>query len=627
MLTKIREKSQGAFAWGILIVICVPFAFWGINNYFDNGREAPIATVGDKDFYQRDVNKAYEQFSQSLRGMNIDEQTLKGQALQKLIKDEVLLQYVHKQGLVVSDGNVRDYIKGLEYFHTDGKFDEDKYKMMLNAQHISSNEFVSRIKNAILMEQFQNAITESSFATPYDLDAFVKIQFQQRDIQYLTVPLQAVDTPPTDAEVNAYFQQHQNDYQSPEQVSVEYVELSESELAKKVVVTEDKLKAFYEEQKDQYTTPERRKISHILFAVTPKTDDKTALANAQKAKQELAGGKDFTALAKTLSDDKASGKIGGDLGLYSPSVMEKPFDEAASKLALGEVSEPVKTAFGYHLIKVTELTAKSVKSFADAKAEVTAAYQKSQVDTAFYEAGEKLTEMSYENPDNLQAVANALGLKVNKTALFTHDQGEGVASDEKIRSMAFSEEVLKGNNSTPIELSSDRLVVLRMLEHKPAAPQDLATVKPAVVGVLKQDKANQLTEAKAQQIKARLQAGETLQAVATENKLPIKEAKQLSRKGGDLPAALVQAVFKAAKPVGGKASVLVVPVPSGEQVVVSINAVRDGIATDELKNQLSLIGISMARAIGQVEFNDVVDSIQSETDVEINRTQLKQTAQ
>ncbi|MEQ1739598.1 MAG: SurA N-terminal domain-containing protein, partial [Methyloglobulus sp.] len=143
MLTTIREKAQGAFAWIILIVICVPFALWGIQNYLDTGKEATVASVGNKDFYQRDVNNAYEQYAQNFRGMNIDEQVLKKQALDKLIKDEVLLQYVNRTGLVTTDKSARDFIKTLPYFQTDGKFDEKRYKSLLASQKLSSVEFVN----------------------------------------------------------------------------------------------------------------------------------------------------------------------------------------------------------------------------------------------------------------------------------------------------------------------------------------------------------------------------------------------------------------------------------------------------------------------------------------------------
>ncbi|MGZ5576584.1 MAG: SurA N-terminal domain-containing protein [Methylobacter sp.] len=616
MLTKIREKAQGAFAWGILIVICVPFALWGIQNYLDTGEEAPVASVGDKDFFQRDVNRAYEQYSQQLQGMTFDEQSLKAQALEKLIKDEVLLQYVRAQGLTTTDDAAREFIKSLPYFQVDGKFDDKRYKAMLNSQKISSAEFVNRIKNALIMEQFQRSIIDSSFATKYDVESFFKIQNQQRDVDYVTVAVQKSTEQPSEQEIEAYYQQHQDLFQIPEQVSVEYVELSLEDIAKTITVTDDKLKAFYEEQKDQYTTPERRRISHILFAINDKTDEKVALAKALKAKQELAN-KDFATLAAEVSDDKLTAKTGGDLGLFNAGVMEKSFEDAASSLKLGEVSNPVKSAFGYHLIKVTELVPGEVKPFESVKNDVTKAYQKAQAENAFYEAGERLTEMSYENPDNLKTVADALSIAVKKTALFTKDKGEGIAADEKIRNAAFTEEVLQGNNSAPIELGTDRLVVLRLLEHKAAAARELKDVKKEIITVLQAEKAKQQAVEKARQIKARLQAGESIQAVAAENKLQVKTAAGLTRNKEDVPLPLSQAIFKAAKPVGDKPTVFIAELPAGEQVVVSLSKVKEGAMTEDDKKQMELATKNIAKAFGQTEFNALINSLQADADVEV----------
>ncbi len=618
MLTKIREKAQGAFAWGILIVICVPFALWGIQNYLDTGEEAPVASVGGKDFFQRDVNRAYEQYSQNLQGMAIDEQSLKAQALQKLIKDEVLLQYVHAKGLVTTDDTAREFIKSLAYFQVDGKFDEKRYKTMLNLQKMSSNEFVSRIKNALIMEQFQRSIIDSSFATKYDVESFFKIQNQQRDVDYITVAIQKLAEQPSEEEITAYYQHHQDLYQTPEQVSVEYIELSLEDIAKTIAVTDDKLKAFYEEQKDQYTTPERRKISHILFAINDKTDEKTALEKALKAKQELAN-KDFAAVAAEVSDDKLTAKTGGDLGLFNVGVMEKSFEDAASALKLGEVSSPVKSAFGYHLIKVTELAPGEVKPFDSAKNEVTKAYQKAQAENAFYEAGETLTEMSYEHPDNLKTVADALGITIKNSAMFTRDKGESIASDEKIRNAAFTEEVLQGNNSTPIELGTDRLVVLRMQEHKAAAARELKDVKQDIIAVLLADKAKQQTVEKARQIKAKLQAGESIQTISAENKLQVKTVAGLMRNKEDVPLPLAQAIFKAAKPVGGKPTVFITELPAGEQVVVSLSKVTEGAMTENDKKQMELATKNIAKAFGQTEFNALINSLEADADISVKQ--------
>ncbi len=617
MLTKIREKSQGALAWVILTLICVPFALWGINNYLDTGKEAPVASVGDRDFYQRDVNKAYEQYSQNLQGLSIDEQTLKTQALQKLIKDEVLLQYVHGEGLVITDEEAREFIKSLPYFQVEGKFSDKQYKNLLSSQRISSGEFVSRIKNALTMEQFQHSIIDSSFASQYDVEAFFKIQNEQRDVDFVAVPLQVSIEKPTDEEISTYYQQHEALYQIPEQVSVEYVELILDDIAKKVVLSDDKLKAYYDDQKELFTNPERRKISHILFTVNDKVSEKEALEKATKAKNELQT-KDFSVLASEVSDDKLTAQKGGDLGLFNVGVMEKSFEEAASALKLSEVSNPVRSAFGYHLIKVTELVAGGLKPFDSVKNDVIQAYQKNQAENAFFEAGEKLTEMSFEHPDSLQTVATNLGTTVKKSSLFTKDKGEGVATEDKIRNVAFSEEVLQGNNSAPVELGAGRLVVVRLLEHKAATKRELSEVKQDVVSVLIKQKAQSLTDEKVQKITEKLRSGISIQALAAENNLSIKTEKALVRGKNKLPDALSSAIFKAPKPLIDKPSIFNVTLPTGERLVVSLSKVTEGVMSEADKKQLELAKKNIANAFGQTEFNQALNSLQRKADVTVN---------
>ena len=619
MLTKIREKSQGALAWVILTLICVPFALWGINNYLDTGKEAAVASVGDRDFYQRDVNKAYEQYSQNLQGLSIDEQTLKTQALQKLIKDEVLLQYVHAEGLVITDEEAREFIKSLPYFQVDGKFSDKQYKTLLSSQRISSGEFVSRIKNALTMEQFQHSIVDSSFSTQYDAEAFFKIQNQQRDVDFVAVPLplQSSIEKPTDEEISTYYQQHLALYQMPEQVAVEYVELILDDIAKKVVVSDDKLKAYYDDQKELFTNPERRKISHILFTVNDKVTDKEALDKVLKTKNDLQT-KDFSVLAAEVSDDKLTAKNGGDLGLFNVGVMEKSFEDVASTLKLGEVSNPVRSAFGYHLIKVTELVAGGIKPFDSIKTDVIQAYQKSQAENAFFEAGEKLTEMSFEHPDSLQTVATNLGVAVKKSSLFTKDKGEGVAAEDKIRSAAFSEEVLQGNNSAPVELGVGRLVVVRLLEHKAATKRELSEVKQNVVSELTKQKAQLQADEKVQKIIEKLRAGSSMQAIAAENNLSIKTEKGLVRGKNKLPELLSNAIFKAPKPLVDKPSIFNVVLANGERLVVSLSKVTLGTMGEDDKKQLELAKKNIANAFGQTEFNQTLNSLQRKADVTVN---------
>ncbi len=618
MLTKIREKSKGAFSWLLLLVIGVPFTLWGIENYIGGASEKAVASVNHKEFFQNEVNQAFQQFSQQFQGMNIDEENLKKQALNKLIKDEVLLQHVQKEGLIATDNATKELIQDLDYFKVDGKFDKKQYQSLLSAQHISSAEFVKRIKKSQVMEQYQRSITDSSFATPYDIEHYFKIQNQLRDIDSVTIPVTPAATQPTEAEIAAYYQQHQNQYQSPEQVSIEYVTLSLDNLAKDVKVTDAQLKSFYDEQKALYSTKERRKISHILFAFTKGTDEKAVLKKAEAA-QEALKTKTFEALAAEVSEDKATASKGGDLGLFEAGVMEKNFEDVASHLKLNEVSKPVKSAYGYHLIKVTELVPSEVKPLAVVKEEVTKAYQRKEAESNFYALVDKLTEVSYQNPDSLVAVAETLGVAREKSKQFTRTAGEGIAKEAAVRNAAFSEEVLKGNNSEPIELGTDKVVVLRMSSHHPAATRELNEVKPEIIAALLTEKAKKQAVALAAEIKKQLMAGKTLAVVAEEQHLKVNTVTGLDRGNTTaVPAVINQAVFKAAKPVAGKPSILTVAMPNGEQVVVSLTKVTAGVMRESDKKRLQLIEKNMATAFGDTLFDAVINSLQADADVRVS---------
>jgi len=618
MLLKIREKSQGVFSWIILILICVPFALWGLQNYTGDGKETPIATIGDKEFFQRDLNKAYEQFSQQFAGRQIPEEILKQQALNKLVQDEVLLQYVQGENLVATDDAVRAYIQTLQYFQTDGRFDKKQYQTLLASQNMSSAQFANRIRTALVMEQFQRSVMDSSFATEHDIKTFYKIQNQQRSIELATLVPKKLAEKLSSAELQAYYDAHQQDYKTSEQVSIEYLELSLDDLAAEVEVNDEALTVFYEERKDDYVTKEGRKISHILFVTNDKISDKQALEKATKVKARLAT-EEFANVAAEVSEDKLTAKTGGDLGVFVIGEMDEAIEKALESLKQGEITAPVKTPFGYHLVKITESIPSKVKALAEVKDELKQIYQRAQAENRFYELGETLTEVSYENSDNLTIVADAIGIKIKKTALFTRDAGESIATEASIRNMAFSDDVLKGSNSEPVELGTERIVVLRMLEYKPAAAQTLAEVQDKVkLALTAQKVAAQLTE-QADKIKQRLLAGESLKVIAEKEKLEFKVLPTLARNNGDVEASLNRVIFTAAKPVKDKPTILVADLAEGKKAVVSLLAVIDGKQETETAKQRELADVNIARVSGQQSFAAIMKHLQDNAEVSFKK--------
>lgn len=616
MLTEIREKTQGTFAWVILILICVPFALWGLQNYTDGGREQVLVTVGDKEFSQRDVSQAYEQFRQQYSEMQVPEEVLRKQAVEKMIGDELLLQHVVAEKLSITDVTVRKFISSLPYFQKDGKFDKKQYETLLEQQGMSPGQFVNRIRQALLMEQYQKAITDTSFVSEQSIATFFKIQNQSREIEYVTVKVVSVTSEPSEEEIKDYFQKNADIFQTEEKLSLEYIKLSLTELMEDISISEEQIGTYYDDNIALYSSKERRKVSHILFAKNKATTEEQALAKAKEAQSRLKQSS-FFELAKELSDDTLTAKEGGDLGLFVVGGMDPEFEKVAAKLVLNEVSEPVKSAFGYHLITVTELAPSTTKVLVDVKDEVSTAIKRAEAETIFYELGESLTELSFESSDNLVTVANDLGLNVEKTALFTRNLGDGIASEKEIRNAAFSEAVLKGNNSEPIELGDDRLVVIRLLDRLPAEIKPLEEVRSGIVTTIQVEGATNKAKEDAETIKQQILLGKEMSVVAQEFALDVTVINDLRRDNKDIPWLVTQAVFKAAKPVAGKTTVLRVDSSLGEQVVVNLLGVKEGRQTEEDKEKAQLAIVNITRALGQSDYAAVIDGIRGTTDISI----------
>lgn len=622
MLQAIRDRAQGIFAWVLLIVIGVPFALWGIQNYIDTGKEKPAATVGDREIFDREVTRAYEQSLNNLVGIDdFDEKQLRREALDRLISQEVIAQSAEQRALVVSDVEARGFIQSLPYFLTDGKFDKDKYKVMLAAQGVSPEQFAAQIRRALITEQFQRGIADSAFVTKGELETLMRLKGQERQLDYAKIALPTVAQTFTDAEINAYFERHRQEFRSPERVSIEYLALGLNDLAKDIQVGDEELQKLYEEQKAGYGTPERRKISHILITLdgTDEAADRRAQDKVNAVRERLVQGEDFAKLAQELSSDTVSGKKGGDLGYLESGAQEETFTKAAEALKAGEVSAPVKTSFGYHLIKLTEWVPARIRPFDEVREELRQATQRNRAETAFYEKGQKLAEITFEHPGSLEQAAQQLGLQVQQTGLFTRDAGEGLATEEAIRKAAFSEDVLGGRNSDPVELGNEKAVVLRVREHQAAADKPLAEVRDEILARLRDEAARKLAQSQSQQLLKQLREGKSLDEAAKSSGLTAVHAGFIRRDNDQLPAELVRAAFTAARPAPGVVTPGEVALADGSIFVYAIPSVKDGpVAASDLKEQESA-GQFLLRSGGQQEFGAFVERLRELADVKIEQ--------
>lgn len=621
MLQAIRDRAQGIFAWVMLILIGVPFALWGIQNYLDSGKEQPAAVVGDREIFDREVSRAYEQSLANLVGVaQYDEKQLRREALERLVHEEVIAQSAEKKSLAVSDAEIRGFIQALPYFQTDGKFDKEKYQAMLSAQGLSPNQFTAQIRRALLLEQYQRGILDSAFVTKDQVDTLLRLKNQEREIEYITIPQKFPNRAYTDVEIETYYREHLPEYRTPEKVSIEYIAINLEDLAKDVHPSEEELRTLYEEQKASFGTEERRKVSHILVPIESAGEEaeKVALAEILQIRNRLAKGEDFATVAKETSGDPISAQKGGDLGFIAKGALEENFVKAAFDLQQGEISEPVKTSFGYHLIKVTELIPASIKSFEEVKLELRKTFQHNVAENKFYELGQTLTEQSYEHPDSLEPAAKHLNLKIEQTGLFIRDSGEGLAAEAEVREAAFSEDVLNGRNSDPVELGNEKAVVLRVKEHQPASDKPLAEVKDAIVATLRSEEARHDARQKAEEVLKQVREGHSLAEVAKAAGLPIAKVATIRRNADNLAPGLVRAVFNASRSIDGKPVHEKAELETGEQVVFHVLSIRDGTPSsgDAAKEENSAREF-LVKAAGQREFSTFVARLREIADVYI----------
>ncbi len=628
MLQSIRNRSQGWFAWAIVILITIPFALWGIQEYVGGGREPAAATVNGVEIPQREVQRTVQMQRQRLlaaMGENadpalLDQLRLQDVALEGLIENEALFQAVELAGFRVSDAQLVSRIHAISAFQEDGVFSPELYEQTLRNQGMLPGGFEPMLRRDLLIEQLQQGIESSAFVTRAELNELIRLRRQHRDIGYLIVPSSVYEqnVVVTDEEIEAYYEQNSQDYALPEQVSVEYLELSVDELASGIEVNENELRGYYDEHSNSYSKPEQRRASHILIPVDADADD-TAVAEARAKAEELVkrirAGESFADLAKKYSGDPGSAREGGDLGLFGKGTMEPAFETAAFAMTQGEISEPVRTDFGFHIIKVTEIKPGITPGFEDIRDQVATDYRRQQAEKQFYDATEQLANLSYEHPDSLEPAAEQLGIAIKTTPLFDRQGGEGIAGNPKFVAAAFSPEVLEqGYNSEPIELSPVHMVVIRKKEHVPEQLQPLVQVKDKIAEQLRREKARDAAYADAERIAQRAAGGEDIEVLAKEHGLKWERIKSLSRSEQKIKPAIVRQAFRIARPAGGKPQYVAQRI-DGDAAVIALFAVQDGDPESVDKKEIEREKRSLIVNLGRADYADVVKTVKARADV------------
>jgi peptidyl-prolyl cis-trans isomerase D len=617
MLQVIRKQVHGILGWFIMGLIIMSFALWGISSYIDGGEEIPIATVGNTKFYQKDVNRAYLRLKQSNpQYAALDENVLRKEAIRQLVSDTVLGDTVHDINLEVGDQSVKKIIQDIDVFKVEGKFDKKTYTLALNSQGLSSRQFIEQTRLAMAKDQLRRSSLDSGFATETELNGYFKLFNQSREVEYVNIPVTVTQIQHSDENIQAYYKEHADRYQVPEQVSLQYVELNLDDLAAQEEVTDEGLLTYYEEQKDSFTTEERRKVKHILISTKNDDSDAGALKKAQDIQQKLIQGENFTDLAKQLSEDPLSKKKGGDLGFIRHGDMVKEFEDAAFGLAQGVNSEPVKTEYGYHILQVTAIESAKSKSFEEVKEQLTKDYRRKEAENKFFELQDTLDQVRYENSGSLDMAAEAIGKDIQETGLFNQQIGVGIATEQAVRDIAFSNDVLEGNNSEIIELGSERVVVVRVKEHQPTTIQPLETVKQGVIQALNQKAAHEAAVSKADGIVKALNEGQSLDQLAKARGLELENPGFIARNDTKIPWQIKQGIFSTAKPTD-KPTIEKIDLGAQGQVVIMIKSVKDGDADTVTDDERDEAKARLVKSRNSIEYTALISQLEQASDVSI----------
>jgi len=632
MLQSIRDRAQGWIAWFIVILITIPFALWGIQEYLGVNAEPEVASVNGTPITERDFDQRFRDFRNRLRNQlgasyrpeMFDDAQLRKEVLDSMIRDEVLRQTAQRLGLRAGDQMVRSAIAEIPAFKVAGSFNTLAYEQGLRNQGLTPAGFEEQVRQDLVQRQLSLAVIGSEPMSDAELAEYVRLNEQRRDISWVVIPAAdfVTEVSLAEGEAQAQYDRQQADYQSPEQVKLQYLELNLERIVSTLQADEAALRGYYDEHRNDYQTQEQRRASHILIGAEEGADQAAldaARAKAEEVLQRVRGGAPFAEVAKEVSQDPGSAERGGDLGFFEKGVMEPPFEEAVFAMQPGEISDLVKTRFGFHIIQLNEIRAAAGKPFEEVQAEVRKAYLKNEAERLFYDYADRLGNIAYEQSGSLAPAAENLGLALQESDWIPRNGGAGIFANPKVQRAAFSEEVLGQRiNSEPIELSNDHLVVLRVLDHQEAAAKPFEAVRAEIEERLKRDKAAELAKARAAEWVERLKGGAVLADIAAEKGRPVEQKEGLRRNSPEAPREVLQLGFRLGRPAEGALSVADVALANRDMAVVTLSKVTDGSLEGMSEEEKKRLRFSLGRGKGQAAFDHLVSELQGEARIKIS---------
>lgn len=516
----------------VLAIVILPFLFFGVDSYFrTSGGSVELAAVGGQRISQQEFNRALRERQEAIQRLTggraspalLDSAELRFEVLEALIRRQLLLNRALRSGMAIPDRQLQEVIGDLPAFQRDGKFSFELYEQYLKSQGMTPAMFESKVRQDLLLGQLDDAFGESVFVPRTVIELLTRVSEQQREVSTFTIaPDKFASQVKLDADAaKKYYDSNPAEFRIPEQVRVEYVTLTLDSLMSQIAIDPAEVKKYYDEHRGQFETKQERQASHVLIAVDAAAsaeDKKKARAKAEELYQQLKQKPDrFAEFAKQHSQDPGSAANGGDLGYFGRGTMPKPFEEAVFGMKEGEISPPVETQYGFHIIRLVNIKGGQGRSFEEVRNQIDTELRRQRAGRKFAEIAENFNNVAFEQSESLKPAAEIARTNVQQSGWMTREHAaDQLLNNPKLRQAVFAEDVIKNKrNSEVVEVAPGVLVAARLLEHKPATVQPFEEVTEAIAKKLTLQRASQLAAQDGRERLEKLKQGQDAQVTWT----------------------------------------------------------------------------------------------------------------
>lgn len=616
MLQDIRDNSQGLIAKIIVGVIIAVFALFGVMR---STTLPGVAEVNGQEISEAQLQNNTQQLLNSIgAGIDsIDQDLLEQIALNQLIEQIILLQSAEEASMVISSNEIDRQMLETVSFQIGGVFNPDLAVRTLAGQGYSVASYREFLRQQLVLSQIANAYSSSNFVTEAELNRLAELSGQTRDFRYISVILGArtLGLAISDDQIAAYYESNKEDFIDEESLVVRYVILDKDEISEEIEVDEIELKAQYESEREEYEGSSEKRAAHILFEVGVDLAEADVLTLARETQQRILEGEDFEALALEFSSDIVSAEEGGDIGYTDGSAFPSEIEEALEILAVNEVSDPIITEFGVHLVKLTEDSENSFQPYEEVVDRIERDKKSAEIELIYAERLQNLSNLAFETGD-LLTISEELNLPILQSEPIGRSGGSAIFSNQELIAAAFSDEVLMdGNNSDVVELGTGQAVVLRIEEFNEAAVPTLEEVQPEIAVIIRTEMEREEVQKVGKNLLDAAERGEGLDELLKANELEWIVEEDIERNSFTVNREIVTKAFGMPRPTA-LPELTTITLDNGTFVLLELNQVNSGAVDSLEQDELDALTETLSTGLGSSNFEAFLNNLRSNADIQ-----------